>query len=46
MQSRGISEEQCKRLIIEAQLDTVLRNVPDEDLKSEITTYMNKRIAS
>lgn len=44
LQSRGLSETQAKRLLIEAQLAPVLEKVPDEELRAQISAYLERRM--
>jgi Fe-S cluster assembly scaffold protein SufB len=46
MQSRGLSETDAKRLIVSAQMETVLKNVPGEALRDRLRDDLNERINS
>ncbi|MDR0861237.1 MAG: SufD family Fe-S cluster assembly protein [Oscillospiraceae bacterium] len=44
MQSRGLSEVEAKRLLVTAQLETVLKNVPGEEERERLRDYLSGRI--
>lgn len=44
LNSRGLSEEQAKRLMVEAQFSPALARIPSEELREEITTYLAERM--
>lgn len=45
LMSRGLSEADAKRLMIEAQFRPVLDRIPDKKVKNEITEYMEARLS-
>jgi Fe-S cluster assembly scaffold protein SufB len=44
MQSRGLTEADAKRLMVLAQLETVLKNVPIEGERDRLRAYLSERI--
>jgi Fe-S cluster assembly scaffold protein SufB len=44
MCSRGLSETEAKRLMVTAQLETVLKNVPSEEERERLRDYLGERI--
>ena len=40
LQSRGLSENQIRKLMVDAQFTPVLDKLPDEHLKQEIRLYL------
>jgi Fe-S cluster assembly scaffold protein SufB len=40
MQTRGIDEEEAKRIMIKARLDSVARLIPDEELKQRVQYFI------
>ena len=44
LMSRGISEKEAKRLIINANYNLVIDNIPDEEIKSIIKEEINKKL--
>lgn len=46
LNSRGLSEAQAKRLMVEAQFAPALAKVPQDDLRQAITAYLAERMQS
>ena len=40
MQSRGIDEEEAKRIMIKARLESVSRLIPDDELSQKVQYYI------
>lgn len=45
LMSRGLSEADARRLLIEAQFRPVISRIPNEEVKNEITKYMEARLS-
>lgn len=45
LMSRGLSENEAKKLIIEASFEPILARIPVEQLKEEISAYVKGRLA-
>ncbi|SEP18371.1 Fe-S cluster assembly protein SufD [Propionispora vibrioides] len=45
LMSRGLSENEAKKLIIEASFEPILARIPVEQLKEEISSYVKGRLA-
>lgn len=45
MMSRGLSEDEAKSLMVEANFNPVIDSLPDDDLKKSIREYVERRIA-
>ncbi len=44
LMSRGLNEQESKRLIINANFNSIINNLIDEDMKQEILDIINKKI--
>ncbi len=44
LMSRGLSEKEAKKLIINANYNLVIDNIPDEEIKNEIKEEINKKL--
>ena len=42
MQTRGIDEEEAKRIMIKARLESVARLIPDEEIKQLVIYYVQQ----
>lgn len=44
LMTRGLSESESKRLIINANFSDIIKNIPDEGIREEIINIVNKKI--
>ena len=45
MSSRGIAEEEARRMIVQARLKSIAREIPESRLRWEIEQWIEKEIA-
>ena len=46
LMSRGLDLAEAQRLVVEASFNPVLDRIPDEELKAEIDTYLQRRLSN
>ena len=46
LMSRGLDLSEAQRLVVEASFNPVLDRIPDEELKAEIDTYLQRRLSN
>ena len=46
LMSRGLDLSEAQRLVVEASFNPVLDRIPEEALKDEIDTYLQRRLSN
>ena len=46
LMSRGLDLAEAQRLVVEASFNPVLDRIPDDALKEEIDTYLQRRLSN